>query len=59
MCGPARSPDSPPATIPAAIPQLEEWECPISDGQRAILEAIAAVLGALLRDLARSNRVDM
>jgi hypothetical protein len=44
---------------PAFPPQLEEWTCPMSDAQRSILEAICAVIDALLRDLARTNRVDM
>ena len=39
--------------------QLEEWTCPLSDPQRAILEAAAAVLATLLRDLARTQRLDM
>jgi hypothetical protein len=31
----------------------------VSDKQRAILEAVVAVLDSLLRDLARTNRVDV
>lgn len=37
---------------------VEDWACALGDAQRALLEAAVAVLRALLRDLARSHRVD-
>jgi hypothetical protein len=40
-------------------PKVYDWTCPLTDGQRSILEAICAVLQGLMRDLARTNRVDM
>jgi hypothetical protein len=54
-----RRPTARPPAFSAPPSQLEEWTCPVSDAQRSILEAVCAVLDALLRDLARTNRVDM
>ena len=39
--------------------QVDDWTCPMSEAQQCIMEAICRVLSALLRDLARTNKVDM
>jgi hypothetical protein len=39
--------------------EVDDWTCPLSDAQRAILEAVSATVRSLLRDIARTNRVDM
>lgn len=49
----------PPLNPPAPVPQLEEWEQDPSPGMMVILDAIAEVMESLMKELQKTNRIDM